>query len=235
LARQLKAGLGWLRSFADRRARRHILVLGDSHVRIFEHWLFLLRMPRTRFEIVHVPGGSVIGILNSKSISGARQRFDAALGAGRFDRVIVGLGEVDIGFALWGYVKYRRLTREEALDLAVGRYLSFLEVVAASHRLVVLGACLPTVDRYLDIDDPLHRQRSAVTADRRERTEVTRIFNDRIAAWCRERGIVHLDSAEAALGPDGLVRPDWIHRDRIDNHYVRGPFARWLVGAMRRL
>jgi hypothetical protein len=235
VTRATLAGVRRLRRYADGRARRTILVLGDSHARIFDHWLFLATMPRTRFDVVYVPGGSAIGILNPKSASGARRRFDEALARGPFDAVVVGLGEVDTGHVLWRNVEQQNTTMKVMLARAHGRYFAFLEEVAAHHRLVVLGACLPTVDDYSGSSEHLHVTRATVAADRRARTDLALAFNAGVAAWCRAHNVPLLDSAEAALGPDGLVCVEWTRPGMRDNHYRRWPFAHWLAGRVRRL
>ena len=230
--------LSRLRTFADRHARRRILVLGDSHVRAFEHWLFPLGMPRTRFDVTYVRGGTALGLQNAESASGARRQFDAALARGPYDRVIVGLGEVDTAVSIWLVVEKHQLSVETVLNRALDRYLRFLEEVAADHDLVVLGACLPTIDVYTADGDEVAVGRAAISATRRERTDLALAFNARVAAWCRARAIPHLDSATAALGPDGFVRSSWTALDargRPDHHYARRRFARWILGELRRL
>lgn len=227
-----------LRDIVGRHAHRRILVLGDSHVRVFEHWLFLITMPRTRFDVTHVRGGTALGLFNAKSVTGARREFDAALARGPYDRVIVCLGEVDTAVSIWLVAANDRLSLETVLDRSVDRYVRFLEQVAADHDLVVLAACLPTVDVYSPDGDEVRIGRASVSATRRERTDLAIAFNARVAAWCRARSIPHLDSATAALGPDGFVRSSWTflaHHGRPDHHYARPPFARWIIDALRRL
>jgi hypothetical protein len=210
-----------------------VLVLGDSHVRVFEHWLFLAAMPRTRFEIVYVRGGTAIGILNPKSETGARLRFLDALARGPWDHVIVDLGEVDTASTLWRMAQKGVHPLDRLLDRSVTNYLDFLAEVLATQNLIVLAATLPTLDDAGGIDDPeVFQQRSHVDATQRQRTDLTMEFNRRIAAWCAANGVPHLDTAPDALGPDGLVRPEWTVRDKRDHHYARRPFARWLVAKL---
>ena len=230
----LRDGLRAFRASATallhRWAVRRVLVLGDSHVRVFEHWLFPLAMPRTRFEIVHVPGATAIGIGNPHSASDARNRFEAALDAGSWDRVLVNLGEVDAAISLWIVADKRGEPIDVALDRAVGRYLAFLERVHAEHRLIVLAATLPTLSDASGIEDAaVARHRSQVTATKAQRTALTMDFNRRVGEWCAARGVPHLDTAAEALGSDGLVRESWTVRGAHDHHYARRPYARALV------
>lgn len=231
--RTARGGFGLVRRFADRHARRRVLVLGDSHVRVFEHWSFLLAMPRTRFDIVYIRGGTAIGILRRDSLTGARKQFDEALAGGEWDRVVVCLGEVDAGFTLWRLAEVRKEDVSRQLDRSVANYLAFLAEVRAGHEPIVLAASLPTLAEATGTDDEVMNLRSLIGATQRQRTDLTLEFNRRIAAWCAEHGVPHLDSTPDALGPDGLVDPRWKVRHRPDHHYARLPFARWLIRALR--
>ena len=224
-----------MRAFADRRARRHVLVLGDSHVRVFEHWQFLAAMPRTRFEIVYVPGATAIGLDNPNSRTRARDRFREALARGPWDRVLIDLGEVDTAAAIWRHHQQSGRRVDRLLDRAVETYTAFLADLCAQHRPIVLAATLPTLGEVLETDPEDLRERLLVAASQRERTDLAIEFNRRIALWCAEHGVPHLDSGEAALGPDRLVRDAWKVRHRRDHHYAQFPFARWLVRALRPL
>lgn len=231
--RSIRAVFSHLRGFADRRARRRILVLGDSHVRVFEHWLFLLAMPRTRFDIVYVRGGTATGIANQRSKTQAGQRFEEALARGPWDLVLVDLGEVDAAFTLWSLARKRGQPIETLTDRAITNYVAFLDGVRRAHDLIVIAATLPTLADLDGIDDEDLKQRARVPVDQRRRTDLTLEFNRRIAAWCAEHGVPHLDSTPDALGPNGLVDPRWTVRHRPDHHYARRPFARWLIRALR--
>lgn len=231
--RAADAWFGLLRKLARRHSRRRLLVLGDSHVRVFEHWLFLLALPRTHFVVIHIRGGTAIGIANLGSVSGARERFEEALAAGPWDGVLVCLGEVDTAFTLWERSRTTGRPVPILTDRALTNYLNFLETVRRDHDLIVLAATLPTLTDLGDTDDEDLKLRARVPVDQRARTDLTLEFNRRVAAWCAEHGVPHLDSTPDALGPNGLVDPRWTVRHRPDHHYARLPFARWLIRALR--
>jgi hypothetical protein len=231
MKRLVEAVRAWLHA----RAKVRVLVLGDSHVRVFEHWLFLLAMPRTAFEVEYVAGGTASGMGNRKSISGAYRRFSERLASSPHDLVLLNLGEVDTAYTIWRRADLKGIEVETMFEAAVQHYLRFIDEVAPTHRLIVLSAPLPTLADQAINPDPEVKMRQEVSASQLDRTRLAQRFNSRISAFCAERGIPYLSSDAAALGPDGVVRSSWCRRDRPDHHYARLPYAWWLLRALRGL
>ena len=212
---------------------RRVLVLGDSHVRVFEHWWFLWAFPRVRFDVVYVPGGTAIGLSNPRSATRARARFDEALARGAHDHVVLNLGEVDTGHTIWACAARDGTDPQRLLERAVQRYTGFIADLARQHRLIVLAAPLPTLP---DGFRPAERDGGARNAPQQplaQRTALTLAFNDAVARCCANMAVPHLDDRTASLSPDGTVRAAWRRRGRPDHHYARRPYARWLAGALQ--
>jgi hypothetical protein len=220
-----------LRRHADARARRTVLVLGDSHVRVFEHWWLLWAWRGVRWHVEYVPGGTALGLYNKHSASQAHARFAQALASVRCEWVIVNLGEVDTGHALWAKAARDGSDVQAMLTRAVERYARFIGEIAARHRLIVLSAPLPTLPDDLPAHGEVLTLRKALGRSQQERTALTLEFNRRIAAVCAGLDIPYLDDAASSLGADGRVQPAWLHR-RIDHHYRRSTYARWLSRAL---
>jgi hypothetical protein len=231
MKRVVEAVRAWLHA----RARLRVLVLGDSHVRVFEHWLFLVGLPRTAFDIVYVAGGTATGVRNLKSISGAYRRFRDSLENSLHDVVLVNLGEVDTAYTIWKRADREGTSVDVMLDTAVRNYTGFIQEVSAAHRVIVLSAPLPTLTDQAINPDPEVTMRQEVSASQLDRTRLALRFNARIARFCARKGIPYLSSDAAALGPDGVVRSSWCRCDRPDHHYARLPYAWWLVRALRGL
>lgn len=202
-------------------------------MRVFEHWAFQLCMPRTRFDIVHVPGASATGMRNPKSLTQARRIFREALSAIPTDLVVLHLGEVDTAYTIWQQAARRGTPVENLLQVAVDRYWNFVIEVRATRAVAVLSACLPTLSDQGAPGGQVAAMRSAVPASQRERTLLTLSFNEQLSRRCRAAGIPFLDSSVAALAPHGIVKPAWVNRQRYDHHYARRPFAFWLIKQFR--
>ena len=229
---RLRMARAW-RARCDRRARISVLVLGDSHVRVFEHWWFMWALPHVRWHIHYVPGGTAVGLPNAGAQTQARRRFEQALAEVPHDLVLLNLGEVDTGYNLWARAATTGAEPHALMLQAAGRYLDFIAEISARHRLVVIGAPLPTLPDDFTPGDEVGTTRKQVARSQRDRTAMTIAFNDEVAARCAETGVPHLDDRAASLGPGGVVRPEWQHPGRHDHHYDRKAYARWLSKALR--
>ncbi len=217
------------------RPLQRVLVLGDSHVRVFEHAWFALRLPNVQFDIDYVPGATAIGIDNRHSITSALLRFTNRLQSSKHDWVLLNLGEVDTAYSLWKLVEFRSCPIPVLLDEAVRNYCEFIAEVAVAHRVAVLSAPLPTLADQAAPRDETAAVRQQVSATQRERTELAQEFNARVEEFCRTHGVPYLDSSPHALGADGLVKRSWHHPRRFDHHYARGPYARCLARQLKGL
>jgi hypothetical protein len=220
------------RAHNDRHARLQVLVLGDSHVRVFEHWWFLWALPRVRWHIVYVPGGTATGLPNPQSSTRARTKFDDALAEASYDLVVVNLGEVDTGYTIWARAQRDGSDPRVAMAQAVQRYTAFIEEVATKHRVVVVGAPLPTLPDDFVPGDEVATTRRSVVQGQTERTSLTLAFNESVAIACALLGVPHLDDRGETLGSDGKVKSEWQRTDRADHHYVRMRYAQWLARAL---
>jgi hypothetical protein len=219
---------------ALRRDRRtQVLALGDSHVRVFEHWYFRFALPATRFEVVYVAGATAMGIHNPHSTTSARSIFREALATRSPDVVVLHLGEVDAAYTIWKNAEATGKNPRVLVRTAADRYWDFIREIHAQVPVIVLSACLPTLEDQGAPADAVAAVRSGVSASQRDRTRLTQIFNVHVGRRCRLFGIPFLDSGQAALGADGLVRREWTHRSGYDHHYARLPFARWLGRQLR--
>ena len=224
-----------VRKILYRTAKTHILVIGDSHVRVFEHWRMLWEFPRTRFEVVYAPGGTAFGITNRASKSGAYSAFLEALANLKHDLVVVNLGEVDTAYMLWRRAENSEKTVSELMAVSVRNYCRFLDKIQKNHPVVVLSACLPTLADHADSKDEVSKVRMTVKASQKERTALALEFNARVAEFCSKNDIPYLNCAAVALGANGIVRRQWVNRKRFDHHYARAPYAQWLAKELKKL
>ncbi|BAW96820.1 hypothetical protein NIES970_17620 [[Synechococcus] sp. NIES-970] len=77
-----------------------ILILGDSHVAVFDRPKMRVNFPWYFFNVVSVGGATASGLENPNSITQAFSIFKTNLENSKAKIVIVLLGEVDTGFVI---------------------------------------------------------------------------------------------------------------------------------------
>ncbi len=229
MVRLLKKGLQCWRTYCDDHAKKTVLVLGDSHVRVFEHWWFMWRLPQIRWHIIYVPGGTATGLYNPKSITQTYSRFIQGLNEISAEQVVLCLGEVDAGYNVWFRAERENKPPEDLLDRATKNYSRFIQELAAHHKLIVLSAPLPTLPDTFSSGKEILTRRKSIPVSQLNRTELTLAFNDAMARLCSSQGIPYLDDRYESLGHDGLVKRVWLNHDRFDHHYNRRIYAKYLA------
>lgn len=211
------------RKFAKQRA----LVIGDSHAKIFRNFRFLSGLPRIHFHVLAKGGATASGLATPTSVTQAYQRFRKALDEIPRDLVIVQLGEVDTGYVIWYRAKKHHSSVNDMFDLAIKTYSNFLLEIAATDRVLVISAPLPTI---VDGNDwgEVADLRKEVTTTQKERTELTVMFNRRMEEFSQKNAIGYLNLDGECLGANGLVHPDFLHANPHDHHYHKGRYVQLL-------
>jgi len=78
-----------------------ILVLGDSHAKVFSNRLFKSSFPTYFFNIVKVAGATVSGLKNPNPKTQALPIFLHGIKNSKAATTIILIGEVDTGFVIW--------------------------------------------------------------------------------------------------------------------------------------
>lgn len=235
MAEWLAQAARYWRARCDEKAEQTVLVLGDSHVRVFEHWWFMWALPRVRWCINYVPGATASGLYNPKSITQTYARLMQSLEDAKDGWVILNLGEVDTGYGICVRAERHGQDPRPLVDQAAQNYERFIAEIAAKRPLIVLSAPLPTLpDTFVAGDDVLSR-RKAVAYSQLERTELTLAFNERIAQACTTLNVHYLNDEVASRGPNGLVKIEWLKRESPDHHYDRKTYAKWLTRQLKPL
>lgn len=212
-----------------------VLVLGDSHARVFARPLLRRRLWRHHLRVVAVPGATASGLENPDSKTQALPKFEAALAATKARRAIVLLGEIDVGFVIWYRAQKYTIPVSEALEHACATYGAFLlRVQELGIAPICVSAPLPTIEDGNDWGEVASLRRS-IRATQRERTELTLRFNERVAAFCRAKNIAYIGLDEASTAPNGLVDPALLNPDPLDHHYNARAYAARLAAPVAEL
>jgi hypothetical protein len=212
---------------------KQILVLGDSHARIFEEPAFQ-RLEDCRFEVLAARGASAYGLRNLRSVTQAYTRFKKALDESEASEVIILIGAVDTDFLIWHRAKLGNCGIQRFTEESVSAYCRFLLEVSPQRRVICISAPLPTIADSRKWGGAVNSGR-AVAATRLERTNLTLHFNREVQAFCDREGIEYLMLDDQSLGPGGEVRKSLLSSNPADHHYDSRAYAALIAQNLGRI
>ena len=208
--------------------KKNILAIGDSHIRVFEHWFFKLFKRGFHFNIIYVPGATAYGIANRRSKTNAYNRFYDGLERRDYQHIVVTLGEVDTAYTLWHISQRDGKNIDEVLKVSAQRYIDFLKELSTYAPVTVLSASLPTIADLTDCDDSIQGIRKKIPITQKERTALALKFNSLIDEFCQnEKDINFINFDRYALNPKTELVRSWLvnRRNPCDHHYWRWVYA----------
>ncbi|MDO9106915.1 MAG: sulfotransferase family 2 domain-containing protein [Methylovulum sp.] len=198
--------------------KKTILVLGDSHVKIFKRPNWLNIGSEIKWEVVSVEGATLSGLENPNSKTQAGVQFNEALSKHNADVIVLCLGEVDTGFVIWFRAEKDAVQVQQAAQRAVDNYCRLIESARLKAEVVVVSTPLPTLPDG-STEGAIAKARAEVTATQQQRTELTCWFNAQIKNWCEAKSISYVSLDDLSKGDDGLVSPALRHANPRDHHY----------------
>jgi hypothetical protein len=214
--------------------RTEILVIGDSHARVFDNAKFKRAFPQYFFNVVSISGASASGLENPNSKTQTLPIIMTNLNNSKADIVIALLGEVDAGFVIWYRAEKHQSPLATTFDKAVHNYQNLLRKIGTQSRTICISAPLPTIQDGNDWGKVANERRH-VKATQLQRTELTLEFNQRIQAFCEANAIAYLPLDQESLGKDGLVNPFLLNLDANDHHYDMSKYADLIIGKLRHI
>jgi len=215
--------------------KENLLVLGDSHTQVFKSGRFPHNFPQFNWDVLTVIGATISGIDNPNSKTNAMQIYNERLEKRDFSKVILQLGEVDIGFVMWFKSQRDAIPISEYFDLTLTKYQEFIEKVRSyCENVMVVSVPLPTI-RDGETLGKVANQRSNIHATQEERTKLTLKFNSLLKAYCESTCILYLDLDYVSLGDDGLVSDRLRNKDKADHHYCKFAYSEVLVENLKKV
>lgn len=200
----------------DQRAKKQILVLGDSHAEVFSDPA--MRIPGYAFRVISVSGATISGLKNPNSSTQARTIFDAVLEQDHSSICLVLLGEVDTGFVIWHQAQKYHQDVDSLLHQTVMQYQAFLRQISHNRHTIVMSAPLPTIEDGQDWGK-IANARKEVQASQKERTRLTLCLNRQMQEFALQSGISCIDLDPMSLAENGCVKKQLLHPDPHDHHY----------------
>jgi hypothetical protein len=213
---------------------KKILVLGESHAFVFAHSSrFKTTFNNYDWDVLAVMGATISGLDNPNSKTKALPKFKEKLEDGYRDKVIVLLGEVDLGFVIWHRAEKYGGSPMDFCNQAIRNYQLFLkEVEQKTGEIIVISAPLPTIP-----DDAISGEvanlRKSIKATQFERTSLTKYFNQKMSELCIDFRYSFLNLDNLSTGDNGLVAPFLLNKDKTDHHYDKKEYLLLLIQGLR--
>ena len=200
-----------------------ILVLGDSHSKVFEYCNG--KQDRFRFDVFVVDGATAQGAVNPNSQTNALRIFRQKLkstNCAQYKYVIVNLGEVDCGFVIWYRKDKYNISIEEQLEISAGNLMRFvlsdISLYFSAGNIILNGSVLPTIRDNTD-KKYLCGARSKVTASQKERTSLTLRYNDVLKEKSSALGFHYMDITQYIIDKQTQqIQDKYANKDEHDHH-----------------
>lgn len=203
---------------------KRVLVLGDSHTKVFEIGRWRELTPAIYWDVVSVEGATLSGLSNPNSKTQSMPIFNWALSKNNYKAVVFQLGEVDLGFVIHYRAKFNNSDVTEAFNKAIENYKSLVLAARKKAPVVVMSTCLPTISDE-SVGDVVNA-RKEVDVSQLQRTEMSVKFNKVMHDWCVEQGIHFIDFDIYTLGPDGLIKKEFLNKNEADHNYDKNNFVK---------
>lgn len=195
--------------------------LGDSHTMVFQTIAERRVWWHTRFQFCIVQGATVTGLANPNSQTQAYPIFQTYLDkVNSTDHLLFCMGEVDCGFVIWYRSQKYGDSVEKQLNMALQNYSQLLNryIEKGFKNIIVCSAPLPTILDEQDWGEVANKRRE-VTATLRERTDLTRSFNEKMKEHTQHSGVRYLDFENETLDLETQVVKDCFrNKNRLDHH-----------------
>jgi hypothetical protein len=176
-------------------------VIGDSHSKTFKG---------NRPFVVHHIGAATAHNLKKKnnSTKSNEKLFDEIERIRRKDVVVLVFGEIDC--RIHAYYQFRKNEGEQTishiLDLTVSNYGDVLQEIRELGLSPCICSVAPATTAGNEYNFPYY-------ATPELRCEITRMFNEKLAAFCRENDYVYIDVYSNVCDENGLMLPEYAGDD----------------------
>ena len=205
---------------------KNILVIGDSHVDVWNYIDKKNFIPNVSFNVNRVPGATSQGVNNPNSKTNALPIFETAiLDNQNADYIMISLGEVDCGFAIWYYADQFGIPVEDQLRRSLDAYELFLNNVVLKvfkpSQVILLSSILPTIEDQTD-KKLLAGARSKVTSSIVDRTTLTVKYNNKLLKLVNKYKFRYIDITSDILNTTtNTVDLKFKHKNPHNHHLNR--------------
>ena len=200
-----------------------IYAVGDSHSRVFKKIKNVINFP--------VDGGTNMGLKNPHSKTNAKEKIDNFLSKKlkKEDTLIFLMGEVDCGFVIWYRKEKYNDTIESQFNESINNYFDFiLSYKDKCNTICVCDVPPPTIGDNDKVRGDVANKRLGIKATLKERTILTKNYNDKISDFCQENNFINIKYMEDILNEEGTVNKIYKNSNPKDHHLEPTKYSKLL-------
>ena len=197
-----------------------VILIGDSHVRYFEHMVINGYFSRSVvLQFLAYGGATALGLMTPVSIA-RKEILKNMENKPRAEHIIFYFGEIDCRRAAWKYANDTQQDIYTVIEETLENYLAFINTIQllGYSNISVIGTILPiTPDELYRINST--RDSRAPFASQKARTKLTLYFNKRLQQHASCQNFGYFDITEMMLDPEtGMADEKFIRDYCLESH-----------------
>lgn len=201
--------------------KTNVLIVGDSHVMVFEYIKKNKKLPKHRLFICKSVGATALGVINPNSKTQSFNKFKAIIKKEKYNYIVIQLGEVDCGFLIWLRSEKYNVSLHDQLEESLANYYKFILWIKdnSDAKIILTGAILPSISDDANLME-MKNLRKEVSAKQYERTQLTLEYNDRLKSIAKELDCNYIDISDDILNNKTKVVDKYFLSDDITDHHL---------------
>lgn len=207
-----------------------ILVIGNSHSKVFNHY----KGNKYNFNVREVLGATARGAINPNTRTNSLQIFQNFLKENNdYDKIFIVLGEVDCGYLIWYKYLYENLDPTFQMEESIHKLKDFVITQVLTYfnpQDIFLLSSIPPVMQDNTNPNFLEGARSKVTTSIEDRLDLTLKYNNSMGRIATELKCNHLDITSYVLDyKTKRVKKEWLREDPNNHHLNTKSIDLWIT------
>jgi len=142
------------------------------------------------------------------------------------------LGEVDLGFLVWYYLKKDSLNSlDSILKNILFSYQKFLiQILGVKKQVICMSVPLPTISNNQNFKI---NERRSIKTSLKKRITTTFNFNSQLCKFCKNNNIIFLNLDNEILNEKNRIKSEFLNLDMTDHHYNFDIYSELLIKELK--
>ena len=214
---------------------KKVLVVGDSHARVFNNPNFKIYFPLIKFDVCSIGGATISGLENPNSKTNANKKFRNKINQVKKSTIIFLLGEVDTGFVIFYRAEKYQESIENMLEQTLLKYQELLKYsLSVGNDLILISTPLPVIADGNNWGE-VAKLRKSVKTPLKERMNLTKDFNKKMSVFCQINSIKYVDLDNSLSTENGEIKSIFLNKNILDHHYDDQEYSKLICRKLKNI